>query len=102
MQDACAANSLSRRPHDNERISFPRFFVTSIAKSTVKIDNWFAILPNGNSSSEVSEFFEVFVEQGFQSLAKSFRIQLHVGSCRAFDSLAPARSPYWASRLCRS
>src|SRR6266545_11764 len=102
MQNACAANSLGGRPDEDKRMGFPRFFVASIAKPAVKIDNWFSILPDRNRRAQLSKLFEVLQEQGLESLANSFRIELHVGSCRAFDSLAPARSPYWASRLCRS
>src|SRR4030095_5592845 len=102
MQDACAANSLAGRPDEDERISFPGFFVAGIAKSVVKIDNWFSILPDRHSGSQLSKLFAVLPKKRLQSLDTSFRIELRVGSCRAFDSLAPARSPYWASRLCRS
>jgi hypothetical protein len=68
MQDACAANSLGGRPDEDERISVPGFFVARIAKSVVKIDDWFPMLPNGNSGSELSEPFEVLLEQRKDSL----------------------------------
>ena len=84
VQQACAANSLGGRPDEDECVSFPRFFVASIAKSAVKIDNWFSILPDRNRGSELSKLFEVFPEQGLESLAKAFRVELHVESCKAF------------------
>src|SRR6266508_5232373 len=102
MQNTRAANSLRSRPHQDERVSFPWLFAAGITESTVKIDNWFTILPNRNRRAQLSKLFEVLPKQGVESLANSFRIEMHVGSCRAFDSLAPARSPYWASRPCRS
>ncbi len=70
VQDACAANSLGGRPDEDECISFPRFFMAGIAKSTVKIDKRFPILQNGSSGSELSKLFKIFSEQGRQSLAK--------------------------------
>ena len=63
MQDACAANSLGGRPDEDERISAPGFFVVGIAKSVVKIDDRFSILPNGNSGSELSEPFKILPER---------------------------------------
>jgi hypothetical protein len=77
MEDACAAKSLGGRPDEDERVSFPWFFVAGIAKSAVKIDDRFSILPDRYSRTELSEFFEVFPERGSQSLAKFVGIQLH-------------------------
>jgi hypothetical protein len=51
MQDARAANSLGSRPHQDQRISFPWLLAADIAKSPVKIDNWFSILPDRNRGS---------------------------------------------------
>src|SRR5947208_9582151 len=55
MQDAGVANSLGGRPDEDERISVPGFFVAGIAKSAVKIDDRFSILPNGRSEEHTSE-----------------------------------------------
>jgi hypothetical protein len=37
--------------------------VAGIAKSAVKIDNWFSILPNGNSRSQLPKLFEVLSKE---------------------------------------
>ena len=46
MQYTRAANSFRCRPDEHDRIGRPRFLATGIAKSIVKIGNWFSVLPN--------------------------------------------------------
>src|SRR5262245_35190364 len=46
MQYTHAANSFRRRPDQHDRVGRPRSLATGIAKSAVKIDNWFSVLPD--------------------------------------------------------
>ena len=66
MEDTGAANSLRRRPDEDECVSFPGLLAAGIAKSVVKIDNGFSILPDRNRGSKISKFFEILSEQGLK------------------------------------
>jgi hypothetical protein len=65
MQDTRAANSFRCRPDQHDRFGCPRFLATCVAKSAVKINNWFSVLPNRNRRAEFTESFKVLVEQQF-------------------------------------
>ncbi len=77
VQDTCAANSLCRRPDEDEGVLAPRFLAACVLKSTVKIENRSPILPNRNSGAQLTELLEILQEQRFQSLKKSAWVQLH-------------------------
>ena len=62
MQDTCAANSLRRRPHQNECVACPRIFAARFAKSAVKVDDRFSILPNRHRSAQFAKLFEILLE----------------------------------------
>ena len=79
MQHTRAANTLGGRPDQYDRVSFPWLFVAGVAKSAVEIYNWFFILPDRHGGSELSELFEVLLEQRFESIAKFVSVQLHQG-----------------------
>jgi hypothetical protein len=78
MQDACAANSLGGRPDEDERVSFPRFFMAGIAKSAVKIDDRFSILPDRYSRTELSETREILFKERSNLSFQFFGIELHL------------------------
>src|SRR5882762_4142633 len=84
MEDTRAGNSLGGRPDEDKRITLPGPFVAGVAKATEKIDNWFSVVPNRNRRAQLPNLFEVLPKDRLQSLTKSFRIELHLGSCRAF------------------
>jgi hypothetical protein len=46
MQYTRAAHSFRGRPDEHQCIGRPRFLAGRVAKSAVKIDNWFSVLPN--------------------------------------------------------
>jgi hypothetical protein len=64
MQHTGAAEPLRRRPDENECIVGPGLFAARIAKSAVKIDNRFSILPNRNRRAEFTQPFEIVLEEG--------------------------------------
>src|ERR1700755_2688265 len=67
MQYTRAANSFRCRPDQHDRIRRPRFLATDIAKSVIKINQRFTVLPNRNRRAEFAESFKVLIEQRFQS-----------------------------------
>ena len=69
MQHAGAAESLGRRPNENERVGGPRLFAARVAKSAVKIDNRFSVLPNRNRRAEFAELLEIFLESNKAPIA---------------------------------
>src|SRR6266404_3218732 len=77
MQHTGAAESLRRRPDKNECVGGPGLFAARIAKSAVKIDNRFSVLPNRNRRAEFAQFFEILLEEWLQAFAEFSRIQLH-------------------------
>ena len=76
MQNTRAADSFCRRPYQNKRVAVHGFSSTRIAKSAVKIENRFSVLPNRNSGSELAKLLKVFLEQWFQSLTKLAAFQV--------------------------
>ena len=78
MQHTRAANSLRCRPDQHDRVGGPQFLATGVAKSAVEIDNWFSVLPDRNRRAELATLVKVLLKQRFQSLAKFFRIELHL------------------------
>src|SRR5215468_5739315 len=78
MQYTRAANSFRCRPDQHDRVGCPRSLATRVAKSAVKIKNWFSILPNRNRCAEFATFVEVFAKEWFKSCAKFFGIEVHI------------------------
>jgi hypothetical protein len=78
MQYTSAANSFRCRPDEHDCVGRPRFLATGVAKSAVKIGDWFTLLPNRNCRAELAESFKVLVEQRFQSLKNLSAFQLHL------------------------
>jgi hypothetical protein len=52
-------------------------FSPRIAKAALKIENWFAALPEGHRRTEVAKLLEVFFEQRPQTPLKFIGAQLH-------------------------
>ena len=50
---------------------------TRVAKTTLKLENGFSLMPNGNRSPELAESGEIFFEQRLESLLKFIRIEWH-------------------------
>src|SRR5678816_3652721 len=62
MQHTRAANSFRCRPDQHDRVGRPRFLATRVAKSAVKINQRFTVLPNRNRRAEFAKSFKVLVE----------------------------------------
>src|SRR6476646_8055144 len=77
MQYTRAANSFRCRPNQHGGVGAPRFLATGIAKSAVKINQRFTVLPNRKRRAEFAESFKVLIEQRFQSLKNLAGFQLH-------------------------
>ena len=77
MQQTGAADSFRRRPDEHERVIVPSMLVARVTKPAVKIENWFAVLPDGNGGAQVAEFLEVLAKKRLQSLAECVGVQHH-------------------------
>src|SRR5947207_13876250 len=78
MAHTRAANCLRCRPGQHDRVGGPQFLAAGVAKSAVEIDNWFSCLPDRIRRAELATLVKVLLKQRFQSLAKFFRIELHL------------------------
>src|SRR5205823_10585383 len=81
MQDTRAATSFRCRPDPHARAARPRFLATRIAKSAVKINQRFTVLPNRKRRAEFAKLFKILMKQRFQSLKNLPAFQLHCGIC---------------------
>src|SRR6266404_9960816 len=77
MQHTGAAESLRRRPDKNECVGGPGLFAARIAKSAVKIDNRFSVLPNRNRRAKFTQSLEIFLEKRLEARAEFVCVRLH-------------------------
>src|SRR5258707_12015828 len=79
MQHTRAASSFRSRPDQHDRVGCPRFLATRVAKSAVKINQRFTVLPNRKRRSEFAKLFKILLKQRFQSLKNLPAFKLHCG-----------------------
>ena len=77
MQHTGAAEPLRRRPDENECVVGPGLFAARVAKSAVKIDNRFSVLPNRNCGAEFTQPLEIFLEERLEARAEFVCVKLH-------------------------
>src|ERR1700682_3943519 len=77
MQHTGAAESLGRRPDEDKRVVGPGLFAAGIAKSAVKIDNRFSVLPNRNRRADFTQPLEIFLEKRLEARAEFVCVRLH-------------------------
>src|ERR1700704_360090 len=77
MQHTGGAEPLRRRPDENECVVGPGLFAACVAKSAVKIDNRFSILPNRNRRAEFTQPLEIFLEKRLEARVEFVWVRLH-------------------------